>query len=386
MRIGLLANTLDGGVGVHAFHLARTLLGRGHAVTVVGLRGATFSEPMPATRTLIPDGAYMAGPDLDTAGLITMAQWIRARRWDVVVLAKGGMGAGNLRLDLAARLGARRFVTVEHQAPVPLERGSRRHFGGLVPGIGLHWRRRRMAGRLRSLAPHRIVAVGQTIRARLCDDYGYSLAKVTVIQNGVDPTRFRDDPELRAEARRAWGVPPDAVVLGAVGRLARIKGYDFAIRAFAALGAAAGPARLVLVGTGPDRDALGALAAELGVADRIHLPGHTDASWAALNGLDVFVLSSRWEGLSYGLLEAMACARPVVAFEVAGVPEVLDGVRAGWRVPHGDVDRLAEAFRAAVAAPPDDRAAMGRAGRAVILERFAMDRQMARLAEVIETA
>ncbi len=122
-----------------------------------------------------------------------------------------------------------------------------------------------------------------------------------------------------AELRQALGIPPDALVVGSVGRLAEQKRYDRLVRAVAGIP----DAHALIVGEGPARGDVVRAAAEAGVADRVHLPGHQDDVAPALDAMDVFVISSDREGMSNAMLEAMAAGVPVVSTDVSGAREAL---------------------------------------------------------------
>jgi len=136
------------------------------------------------------------------------------------------------------------------------------------------------------------------------------------------------------------------------------------------------PARAVLVGDGPERDAVARRAHELGVSDAVRLLGRRDDFCVLLRHADGFLLPSESEGFGVAALEAMAAGVPVFGYRVGGLPEVVtDG--AGTLVPRGDVDALA----AAVGAGVRDRAirdAMGRAARAAAEDRFGRDAAVVR--------
>jgi glycosyltransferase involved in cell wall biosynthesis len=145
-----------------------------------------------------------------------------------------------------------------------------------------------------------------------------------------------------------------AVVLGA-GRLTPQKDFPTLIRAFA-LARAEQPMRLIILGEGETREPLRALAADLGLAAEVDLPGFVDNPYAFMSRARVFVLSSAWEGFGLVLVEAMACGTPVVSTDCpAGPAEILMGGRLGRLVPVGDAGAMAEAIRATLAAPtPSD--------------------------------
>jgi len=170
---------------------------------------------------------------------------------------------------------------------------------------------------------------------------GISPGHSAVIPNGVDTERFT--PGDRAAARARLGLT-DAPLALVVGRLARQKGQDLAFAAWESVRAVLPDASLAVVGDGPERAAL-ARSAPAGVT--LHGPTADPQDWYA--AADVVLLPSRWEGMALVPLEAMACGRPVVGFDVAGVAESIGD--AGTAVPRLDVAALADAVVARLADP-----------------------------------
>ncbi len=149
-------------------------------------------------------------------------------------------------------------------------------------------------------------------------------------------------PSPAAEQQRC----PGSRTLLAVGRLVRAKGFDLLIEAFAALGPECAEWRLVIVGEGPERRALEATIASLGLGDRIALPGAASDPTPFLDSADLFVVSSRYEGFCLAMVEAMAAALPVVSFACpSGPPEIVDHQATGVLVPPEDTRALAHALR-----------------------------------------
>jgi len=146
----------------------------------------------------------------------------------------------------------------------------------------------------------------------------------------------------------AAGQPP--VVLG-VGELSERKDFATLLRAFAKLRTQV-PCRLLILGEGRRRGELERLAAELGVADDVSLPGFCTNPYPYMARAAVFALASRWEGMPVVLIEALALGTPSVACDCPSGPrEVLDGGRHGPLVPVGDVDALALGLQRQLDAP-----------------------------------
>jgi glycosyltransferase involved in cell wall biosynthesis len=175
---------------------------------------------------------------------------------------------------------------------------------------------------------------------------------------------------------------PDVAVVGTVGRLEIRKGTDTLLEAAARLGSH-GVERwqLVLVGDGPMRGELEALAARLGIAERTLFVGARTDVRETLAALDVFVLPSRTEGMSNALLEAMAMACPVVATAVGGTPEVVTEGASGLLVPSEQPDAMAAAVARALRSP-DLAATLGDGARRRAEERFGSRAMVRRLEEV----
>lgn len=132
----------------------------------------------------------------------------------------------------------------------------------------------------------------------------------------------------------------------AVGRLTRQKNYRLLLRAFAQV--AGSDDRLLIVGDGPERARLARLAAKLGIASRVEMPGHLSSVSDALNSADVFVSSSNYEGLPGAVAEALAVGLPIVATHASPcVGHVLKGGELGQLVPIRDVAALARALETA---------------------------------------
>jgi len=190
---------------------------------------------------------------------------------------------------------------------------------------------------------------------------GIPFGRCTRIDNGMYVDRL-DDPAFRAESRRALGVPDDRLVAVTVGRMDQFKAHHLQLQAMDMLRKQGIDLHLLLVGAGEREQELRRLRAELGLEDRVTFTGYLDDVRPALAAADLFVLSSKREGLPMVLLEAMGAGLPIVATEVGGIPEALAGGQVGELVPPEDVSALADGV-AGLARQPEERRSLGQAAR-----------------------
>ncbi len=195
-----------------------------------------------------------------------------------------------------------------------------------------------------SAASARTVAVSDGLRNTLVKTWHSKSGKTIAIHN---PVFFPDDTCV---ASRDELLRRDDVIL-AVGRLAPVKEYATLIRAFARLKRP--NARLVILGKGPEEAKIRALAARLGVADRVSMPGYLPDPWKAYETAKCFVLTSRSEPFGNVIVEALAHGLPVVTTACSGPLEILQHGRFGKIVPVGDDLQLADAINATLADPGD---------------------------------
>jgi len=189
-----------------------------------------------------------------------------------------------------------------------------------------------------------IIACSEDTMRYYLDDEGLPSHKLVVIHNCVDTTVFRPLPKSQT-ARTELGVAEDDLVVGAVARMTEVKGHRYLVEAAPAILRQVPRVKFVLVGDGPERPGLEALAAKLGVGRHFIFTGLRRDVPDLLSLMDVFVLPTAVrEGLPLSIAEAMACRLPVVATDVGGVREVVrDGVT-GFVAPPRHSDALAQAI------------------------------------------
>ena len=230
-----------------------------------------------------------------------------------------------------------------------------------------------------------VVALSHGVGRELIEDYRLDPARVVTIHNPVDVEGWRQRADAARKTAPPWrNFAGDGPVLVATGRLIRQKGFDLLLRALARCKSAGRAARLVIVGEGPERAALNATAAELGLTDRLLMPGFIadSAAWYAHG--DLFVLPSRWEGFGHVIVEAMACGLPVVAFDCPyGPVDILGDGQGGILVPPEDVDALARTIDELLDAPDTRNRLAVDALR--VADRFSQQRITAEYVRLIDT-
>ncbi len=235
------------------------------------------------------------------------------------------------------------------------------HIVGSEHTMGQEGRLRRLVNRLTSPLTDRVIAVSESVGRFAREVIRIAPGKVVVIPNGIEPETCRSSlsPE---QARRRFGLPEKALVVGTVGGLRRVKGTDLLLRAFARLRAGSPQARLLIVGDGPEWERLHALAEALGIREVTTFTGTLAGVADPLAAMTVFVLPSHWEGFGLAVVEAMAAGRPVVVTQVGSLPEVVGEGKCGLLVPPNDPEAMAAAI-AQLLDDPDLRSRLAQAGR-----------------------
>ncbi len=218
----------------------------------------------------------------------------------------------------------------------------------------------------RLMAPwiDRFIPVSGDLRQWLVNVVGIDAAKTLLINNGVDTAHYRPGPR-----------PHGRFVIGTVGRVQDVKNQAALVDAFIALRAMLPQQRerlrLVIVGEGPLRARLEAQVAAAGIGDAVTLAGARSDIADQMCSFSLFALSSIAEGTPVTLLEAMACALPVVSTAVGGIPELVEDGKTGTLVASGDSAAMARAL-AAYAADEDLAARHGAAARARIERHYSV--------------
>jgi glycosyltransferase involved in cell wall biosynthesis len=215
-----------------------------------------------------------------------------------------------------------------------------------------------------------VICISERVREQVLE--GSATVNTEVIYNGVDPQAFAPREER-----------PGAGVLLSVGNLIPIKGHELLLRAFGAIHHRFPQLSCEIIGDGPERSPLNALAVELKLADKTRFLGRRNRAEVAeaMQGCTIFALPSRYEGLGCVYLEAMSVGKPVIACRGQGIEEVIIHGSNGWLVNPDDLQGLTGAL-SALLEDPDRRRQMGEAARRTILGRFTLAHQADRLARI----
>lgn len=277
----------------------------------------------------------------------------------------------------------RNLAALEGQIPALFVPGARRvhgeHGRDLFDLDGSNKRYNLLRRAIRPLV-QRYIAVSRDLARWLEGTVRVSPKRVRQIYNGVDLERFAPRTGGRPGVTPEGFLPRDALVIGSVGRLVGVKDQATLVRAFARL--IGGDAdlrsrlRLIIVGEGDMRAGLERLIVERGLGDLVWLPGGCSDVPEMLRLFDLFVLPSLGEGISNTILEAQACALPVVATAVGGNVELVEDGHNGALFPVGDDARLAEILAAYVRAP-ECLVQQGRAASERVATRFRWERCVA---------
>lgn len=359
MRISHVVENLNrGGLERVVIDLAKAQAAAGHDCQVVCLYEAGF-----LARELDDAGVRVIACDKrDGADLRATRRMRRAFTSQRTEVLHSHNGIAHYYAIVAALgLGVRRVVNTRHG------------LGGDNPRSRREWLFRQ-AMRRTDVA----VAVSGSAGRRLVELGSAPEPKLRIIPNGIHAGPFRERCDAaRDRLAASLGLAPGTPLVGFVGRLNWAKDLETLVAAFAQVHARDDRAALVLAGEGEERAAVEAAIHRAGIRHRVFLLGDRSDVPDLLPAFSMFAMSSVSEGYSIALLEACACALPIVATAVGGNAEIVaDGVN-GRMVPPRDPEALAGAILQLLGDPPQ-AAAMGRAGRSWLLENATFEAMAAR--------
>jgi sugar transferase (PEP-CTERM/EpsH1 system associated) len=230
--------------------------------------------------------------------------------------------------------------------------------------------RRRIFRRIGYELADRVVTVSEEMRRYFATQTGFAAERIVLMKDGVDDEQFRPNDETRGRMRSRLGLDAETVLVGSVARLDPVKDFPTLFAASDRAVAAGLDLHVVLIGDGPERRALEQNAATLPhLRDRVTFLGNRSDVPEWLTAFDIFVLPSRFEGISVALLEAMALGLPAIASRVGGNGEVVDEGKTGLMFEAGDAAALTDALLQ-LGHDRDRRHAMGAKARERVRREF----------------
>ncbi len=215
-----------------------------------------------------------------------------------------------------------------------------------------------------------VTAISSHLRDQTREAFGIT-SEIEVIRNFVNCDVYVRKPDLVAAMRPRFAEPGEKLLVH-LSNFRPVKRVTDVIEVFARITKAM-PARLMLMGDGPDRSAVEHLALRYGVQDRIHFLGKQDNVHDLLPLADLMLMPSQMESFGLAALEAMACCVPAIATNVGGVPELIETGKNGLLFPVGDVESMAAAA-IALLNDPARLEAMSRAARKTAQDHFCSSR------------
>ncbi|HKU17092.1 MAG TPA: N-acetyl-alpha-D-glucosaminyl L-malate synthase BshA [Steroidobacteraceae bacterium] len=326
LNIGITGYANAGGSGVVAGELGRQLARRGHTIHFIAdappFRFAHFAEHVQYHEVAVPDCPPLKHPPYTLALAARMAEVSRQFALDIlhVHYALPHAAAGILAQSILDRPQRPKLVTTLHGTDVTRIGSAASLYE--VTSFCLR-------------ASNAVTAVSHSLQRAALDRFPDG-ARIEVIPNFVDLETFAPARSPGARARDAG----DDVLLAHVSSFRSVKRPADAVRVLAAVNATR-PARLILIGDGPEMPAVVREVEQLGLRDRVQMLGQRLDVQEILSGCDVFLLPSAEESFGLAALEAMACGVPAVTSDVGGLAELIENGNGGYRVASGDIAAMA---------------------------------------------
>ena len=352
--------------------------GPGGAETVF-LQCATRLEPDRFTCTAVVDNDNWLAQELRTRG-----------QTPLIESAKGSFNLGYLRRIAAIARSVKADLICAHLYGSAIYASALGAFSGIPVvsvfhgGVDIASRDRftSLKAALIRMGSRKVVFVSRSLREELAQTLRIPASRSVIIPNGIDTARFSPgrDETIRAELQ----LPPDAVLVGAIGNIRPAKAYDNFLRAAHVLVSRSDRFYFAITGqySGNLADELMALRRDLKLEKRVFFLGLRSDVATVLHNLDIFALSSKSEGFSIACVEAMACGIPVVATRCGGPEEILDS-ESGVLVAPGNPNELAEAIDR-IAQEPQTARQLTYAARKRALEEFSLETMLARYEGLFE--
>ncbi|MGH8678928.1 MAG: glycosyltransferase family 4 protein [Burkholderiales bacterium] len=301
-----------GGQEIRILTESAGMISRGHQVRLLCPPEARIFEE--AGRYGVPAQALPIGRK-NLRGFLALRRWLATHEVDVI----------NTHSSTDSWLAALSLKTLGRTTPIV----RTRHISSPIPNnLATRW--------LYQSATSYIVTTGERLREQLIYDNGYDAARIVSVPTGINTKKFISGD--KTAARIQLGLPTNARIIGIVATLRSWKGHRYLIDAVAGLPE---DVLLLIVGDGPQREALRRQIDNHGLSERVLMPGNQSDAVPWLQALDVFALPSYAnEGVPQALIQAMLCGLPVVTTDVGGITEAVQHEKTGLIIPPQNVDAL----------------------------------------------
>lgn len=359
MKIGITCYPTYGGSGAVATELGIALAARGHEIHFVSydqpFRLDGFRERVYFHEVEMEPYPLFEHPPYSLALAVALHDTAKKQELDLVHMhyAIPHAASAYLARQMLAQERPLKIVTTLHGTDITL--------------VGLHPSFQAIT-QFSILESDGLTAVSNYLRDATVRDFAVPAGRIEVIPNFIDTTKWRPGLE---PCHRATLAPDGEKIVMHISNFRSVKRVEDVVTVFAGITRQV-PARLVMIGDGPDRPRAAQRAAELGVAEQVIFLGKHLAVNELLSCADLFLLPSETESFGLAALEAMACGTPVVASRTGGLPEVIDDGVSGFLRPVGATEEMAEAG-ARILLDDTLRADMAAAGRHTAETRFAVD-------------
>ncbi len=246
--------------------------------------------------------------------------------------------------------------------------------GRTMDELGANDIRRQLVQSIFIRSYQRVITLNSQMQLELARESYLSLAMIQIIANGVDVDHFSPRKD-RTTLRSKFGLPNDRFILGSIARLDRVKNHDVILKAFHRIKNSGFKAFLLIVGEGPARAVIQNTISMLGLNADVLLFGFSNCVSELLNCMDAYIQSSFYEGFSNTVLEAMACALPVLATKVGGTVDVISDKREGFFFEPAD-DRGLASLTIQLINNPVLRRDLGKRGRIRAVDCFPVEKMV----------
>jgi glycosyltransferase involved in cell wall biosynthesis len=386
MRIAVLTTaSIFAGAERHSLQLAMYLRSQGHDAFLACVGDTTYRVYKDAIGEAVPLMLIKAILERNTGGFFQWRKIFRELQADICVFEKPTLLHGSVRLDLAARICHKRYITIQQVAPYELPNLWVPFFGKIIR-FRLWVLKARLKGYARSIYPHLTIAVSNSVRQKLISLYGFNSRKTRTVRNGVSSEQYKPDSVLRASGRKEYDIPENALVFGTACRLSPEKGLDFGLSCFLQIIREFPGSSIawLIAGNGPLESEIRKEIEILGLQRHVRLLGFCKNVEQFYASCDFYLLPSRREGLPLSLLEAMSTGCCPIATAVDGTPEVLSSSKVGWLVPPDNPEKMISAMREAVSLTSQEREHLSRRSREHVQKYFELKGLLQEIASVLQ--